>query len=52
VTVGVDSTGSGYGPTAGCCVYDIGFSGSIKGGEFLDQKKIYSTFFSIFPISL
>jgi hypothetical protein len=33
---GLDSSGSGWGPVAGCCEYDNEFSISIKSGEFLD----------------
>jgi len=33
---GLDSSGSGYGPVAGCCEYGNEPPGSIKGGEFLD----------------
>jgi hypothetical protein len=34
---GLDSSGSGQGPVAGCCEHGNEPSGSIKGGEFLDQ---------------
>jgi hypothetical protein len=33
---GLDASGSGYGPLAGCCEYGNVLSGSVKGGEFLD----------------
>jgi hypothetical protein len=33
---GKDSSGSGWGPVAGCCEHGNGLSYSIKGGEFLD----------------
>jgi hypothetical protein len=33
---GVDSSGSGQGPVAGCCEDSKEPSGSRKGGEFLD----------------
>jgi hypothetical protein len=33
---GLDSSGSGQGPVAGCCEHGNEPSGSIKGGEFLD----------------
>jgi hypothetical protein len=36
-TCGLDSSGSGYGPVAGCCENGNEPSGSIKGGEFLDS---------------
>jgi hypothetical protein len=32
---GLDSSGSGQGPVAGCCEHGNETSGSIKGGEFL-----------------
>jgi hypothetical protein len=33
---GLDSSGSGQGPMAGCCEHDNEPLGSVKGGEFLD----------------
>jgi hypothetical protein len=35
---GFNSCGSRWGPVAGSCEHDSKFSGSIKGGEFLDSK--------------
>jgi hypothetical protein len=32
---GLDSTGTGYGPVAGCCEHGNELSGSTQGGEFL-----------------
>jgi hypothetical protein len=34
---GLDSPGSGQSPVAGSCEHGNGPSGSIQGGEFLDQ---------------
>jgi hypothetical protein len=33
---GLDSSGSGQGPVAGCCENGTEILGSIKGGEFFD----------------
>jgi hypothetical protein len=33
---GLNSSGSGQGPVAGCCEHGNELPGSIKGGEFLD----------------
>jgi hypothetical protein len=33
---GLDASGSGQGPVAGCCEHGSEPSGSIKGGEFLE----------------
>jgi hypothetical protein len=38
---GVDSSGSGYGPLAGCCEYRNEPLDSIKGSEFLDCLSDY-----------
>jgi hypothetical protein len=37
VRCGLDASDSGYGPEAGFCEHGNETSGSIKGGEFLDQ---------------
>jgi hypothetical protein len=41
VGCGLDSPGPGLGPVAGSCEHDNETSGSIKGGEFLDQLSDY-----------
>jgi hypothetical protein len=38
---GLDSSGSGWRPVAGCCEHGNEPSGSIKGMEFLDQLSDY-----------
>jgi hypothetical protein len=38
---GLDSSGSGQGPVAGCCEHGNKPSGSITGGEFIDTLSDY-----------
>jgi hypothetical protein len=38
---GLDASGSGQGPVAGCCKHDNESSASIRGGKFLDQLSDY-----------
>jgi hypothetical protein len=39
MTAVMNSSGSGQGPVADCCEHGDEPSGSIKGGEFLDQLR-------------